>query len=93
MRTVQSVKEITKRGSELSGPFFYIVKRSIWKVRQEMEEEKLRAVYYARCSTEEENQKDALVRQAAEAEEAIRARGWRLVDAYVESRSLSLIHI
>ena len=48
-----------------------------------MEEEKLRAVYYARCSTEEENQKDALVRQAAEAEEAIRARGWRLVDAYV----------
>lgn len=46
-----------------------------------MEEEKLRAVYYARCSTEEENQKDALVRQAAEAEEAIRARGWRLVDA------------
>lgn len=33
------------------------------------------------------NQKDALVRQAAEAEEAIRARGWRLVDAYVESRS------
>ena len=30
-----------------------------------MEEEKLRAVYYARCSTEEENQKDALVRQAA----------------------------
>ena len=40
-----------------------------------MEEEKLRAVYYARCSTEEENQKDALVRQAAEAEEAIRARG------------------
>ena len=31
-----------------------------------MEEEKLRAVYYARCSTEEENQKDALVRQAAE---------------------------
>ena len=45
-----------------------------------MEEEKLRAVYYARCSTEEENQKDALVRQAAEAEEAIRARGWRLVE-------------
>ena len=32
-----------------------------------MEEEKLSAVYYARCSTEEENQKDALVRQAAEA--------------------------
>lgn len=51
-----------------------------------MEEEKLRAVYYARCSTEEENQKDALVRQAAEAEEAIRARGWRLtMDAYVEA--------
>lgn len=52
-----------------------------------MEEERLRAVYYARCSTEEENQKDALIRQAAEAEETIRAKGWLLVDAYVESRS------
>lgn len=52
-----------------------------------MEEERLRAVYYARCSTEEENQKDALIRQAAEAEETIRAKGWMLVDAYVESRS------
>ena len=73
-------KKIQKRVGTFRS-FFYIVKRSIWKVRQEMEEEKLRAVYYARCSTEEENQKDALVRQAAEAEEAIRARGWRLVDA------------
>lgn len=52
-----------------------------------MGEEKLRAVYYARCSTEEENQKDALIRQAAEAEETIRAKGWMLVDTYVESRS------
>ena len=52
-----------------------------------MEEERLRAVYYARCSTEDENQKDALIRQAAEAEETIRAKGWLLVDAYVESRS------
>lgn len=52
-----------------------------------MEEERLRAVYYARCSTEEENQKDALIRQAAEAEETVRAKGWLLVDAYVESRS------
>ena len=57
-----------------------------------MEEEKLRAVYYARCSTEEENQKDALVRQAAEAEEAIRARGWRLVDAYVQSYKKNMFY-
>lgn len=52
-----------------------------------MKDKTLRAVYYARCSTEEESQKDALTRQAAEARETIRAKGWRLVDAYVESRS------
>lgn len=54
-----------------------------WK----MKEKQIRAVYYARCSTEEENQKDALIRQTKEAEEAIREKGWILTDAYVESRS------
>lgn len=46
-----------------------------------------RAVFYARCSTEEEPQKDALAKQAAEAGECIRRMGWRQVDAYIESRS------
>ena len=47
----------------------------------------LRAVIYARCSTEEESQKDALVKQAQEAEEWVRKKGWILVDSYIESRS------
>ena len=67
--------------------FFLYSKEKYRKSETGMEEERLRAVYYARCSTEEENQKDALIRQAAEAEETIRAKGWLLVDAYVESRS------
>ncbi len=46
-----------------------------------------RAVLYARCSTEEESQKDALVKQVAEAEECIHQQGWLHVDSYVESRS------
>lgn len=46
-----------------------------------------RAVLYARCSTEEESQKDALVKQVAEAEECIHQQGWVHVDSYVESRS------
>lgn len=47
----------------------------------------LRAVIYARCSTEEESQKDALVKQVAEAKECVMKNGWLLVDSYVESRS------
>lgn len=47
----------------------------------------LRAVIYARCSTEEESQKDALVNQVAEAKECVSVNGWILVDSYVESRS------
>ena len=47
----------------------------------------LRAVIYARCSTEEESQKDALIKQAAEAKECVLKNGWTLVDSYVESRS------
>lgn len=46
-----------------------------------------RAVIYARCSTEEECQKDALIKQVAEARECVEKQGWVLVDSYVESRS------
>lgn len=47
----------------------------------------LRAVIYARCSTEEESQKDALKNQVAEAKECVRQNGWQLTKVYVESRS------
>lgn len=47
----------------------------------------VRAVIYARCSTEEESQKDALVKQVKEAKECVEKMGWTLVDTYVESRS------
>ena len=47
----------------------------------------LRAVIYCRCSTEEESQKDALIKQVQEAKECIRRKGWLHVDSYVESRS------
>ncbi|MCI6044968.1 recombinase family protein [bacterium] len=47
----------------------------------------LRAVVYARCSTEEESQKDALEKQVAEAKECVIKNGWLLIDVYVESRS------
>ena len=46
-----------------------------------------RAVIYARCSTEEESQKDALIKQIAEAKDCVQNKGWLLVDSYVESRS------
>ena len=47
----------------------------------------LRAVTYCRCSTEEESQKDALIKQVQEAKECICRKGWLHVDSYVESRS------
>lgn len=47
----------------------------------------LRAVLYARCSTEEESQKNALVQQEKEGRQCIQEQGWILVDTYVESRS------
>ncbi|MCI7814332.1 MAG: recombinase family protein [Robinsoniella sp.] len=47
----------------------------------------VRAVIYARCSTEEESQREALAKQVMEAEECVRQQGWHLVDAYVESCS------
>lgn len=47
----------------------------------------IRAVIYCRCSTEEESQKDALIKQTAEAQECVKKQGWVLTDTYVESRS------
>ena len=47
----------------------------------------VRAVLYARCSTEEESQKDALVQQVKETEVCIKEQGWTLVDRYIESKS------
>lgn len=46
-----------------------------------------RAVIYARCSTEEESQKDALQKQVEEGKACVRDNGWMLTDVYVESRS------
>ncbi len=47
----------------------------------------LRAVTYNRCSTEEESQKDALVKQVQESKNCIREQDWQLVDTYVEAKS------
>ena len=47
----------------------------------------MRAVIYARCSTDEESQKDALVNQVKEAKECVKRQNWMLVDTYIESRS------
>lgn len=48
---------------------------------------KPRAVTYNRCSTEEESQKDALVKQVQESKNCIHEQGWQLVDTYVEAKS------
>ena len=47
----------------------------------------LKAVLYARCSTEEEKQKNALEHQVEEARAEVRKNGWLLVDEYVELKS------
>lgn len=47
----------------------------------------LRAVIYNRCSTEEESQKDALIKQVQESKRCVHEQGWELVDAYVEAKS------
>lgn len=49
--------------------------------------EKLRAVLYARCSTEEESQRDALQKQVQEGRNCIVKKGWILADVYVEAVS------
>lgn len=51
----------------------------------------LRAVALCRCSTEEESQKDALVKQVKEAKQCIEEHGWLLVDTYVESKSGTVV--
>lgn len=50
-----------------------------------MEQE--RAVTYNRCSTEEESQKDALVKQVQESKNCVYEQGWKLMDTYVEAKS------
>lgn len=49
--------------------------------------EKLRAVIYNRCSTEEESQRDALTKQVQESKNCIREKGWELTGSYVEAKS------
>lgn len=44
----------------------------------------MRAVYYARVSTEEEKQVSALSKQCEEAQHQILEQGWDLVDSYVD---------
>ena len=47
-----------------------------------------RICIYNRCSTEEENQKNALEIQAQESVEIVRRHvGWQIVDQFVESQS------
>lgn len=46
-----------------------------------------RAVIYNRCSTEEESQRDALIKQVQESRRCVSEAGWQLVDTYVEARS------
>ena len=43
-----------------------------------------RAVFYARVSTEEEKQINALSKQVKECEDTIKGKGWYFVDGYVE---------
>ncbi len=49
-----------------------------------MGEKELRAVFYARVSTEEEEQLNAIEKQIEENREVIKAKGWILVDEYID---------
>lgn len=49
-----------------------------------MKEKKLRAVFYARVSTEEEEQLNAIEKQIEENRDIIHAKGWVLVDGYID---------
>lgn len=49
-----------------------------------MQLQKTRAVYYARVSTEEEKQVNALQKQCQEAEYCVSSQGWELVDKYID---------
>lgn len=45
---------------------------------------KIRAVFYARVSTQEEQQLKALPKQIEECRDCIKAQGWELVDEYID---------
>lgn len=49
-----------------------------------MNNEKIRAVFYARVSTEEEKQLNAIEKQIEENKEVIKEKGWILVDEYID---------
>lgn len=49
-----------------------------------MKEKELRAVFYARVSTEEEEQLNAIEKQIEENRDVIKAKGWILVDEYID---------
>lgn len=49
-----------------------------------MEEKRARAVFYARVSTEEEEQMNAVEKQIEENREIIRTKGWILADEYID---------
>jgi DNA invertase Pin-like site-specific DNA recombinase len=49
-----------------------------------MTDKKLRAVFYARVSTEEEMQINALGKQIQENKDVIKDKGWILVDSYID---------
>lgn len=49
-----------------------------------MRELELRAVFYARVSTEEEEQLNAIEKQIEENRDIIKAKGWILVDEYID---------
>ena len=55
-----------------------------YKKVQEVLREKLRAVFYARVSTEEEKQLNALEKQIQENKDVIKEQGWELVDQYID---------
>ena len=55
-----------------------------YKKVQEILGDKLRAVFYARVSTEEEKQINALEKQVQENIDVINQQGWELVDSYVD---------
>ncbi|MBD5470754.1 MAG: recombinase family protein [Lachnospiraceae bacterium] len=49
-----------------------------------MEDRKLRAVFYARVSTEEEQQLNAIEKQIEENRDVIHEKGWILIDEYID---------
>ena len=49
-----------------------------------MVKKKLRAVFYARVSTEEEKQLNALEKQIQENRDVIISNGWELIDEYID---------